>query len=785
MTIKFRLISSIFIALVWLTTSSTYAQTPAEACPGFLPSRLVVGEIGRVLPDTPNRIREHPDIDSELIGEIPVGHTVFILAEPSCDASGMAWWQVEYQGVVGWTAEGQDQTYWLEPVSRITPATATRLTQKMRLGRGHLNTKVLWLKDGTIAVGGQFGIWLYDGEHLDAEPRLLGEDMGEVTYLAATNDGTERLISVTCSQRDINYTCIGNTVRFWSLETGHQLSAVTFDAAFGFILSANSDATMVASTTDGTTIQLWDLTTGKRSMTLPKQADTISALAFSPDGKVLASGTMNGEVRLWDVGTGTPHAVLSSQKYQITDIEFSPDGKTVATAIAIEKVYFWDVMTGTLIWSVPNNADVEDPYIVYGYMPSDGSTTAADLTFNTNGSLLAAANWAGTLTLWDAHTGQQLRVIDTKSYDNVTGIAFNPDGTQLATNHVDPDWHWDNSVKVWEITSEQQVANLQSGHIDGVSDVEFSSDGLSLVSSSGQYNFVRNYDYVRVWDIVSGDQHVLLGGQWMSMWDVEFSPDSKLIATAGEAGGGEGSRAAVWLWEADSGDEWGALYGQGTMDSLHTTVAFHPDGTQLAASLFHDDTIGLWDINAARERYDTSAKEAEQLSFINDDIYSYTERLLYSPNGLLLATANYDGVRLWDATTGDEIQVFPSQANTVRDIAFSPDGKLIAAANGIPSFSNDSLVDNALHIYDVSTYQEVKVIKHDSAVTSVAFTDDGLLLATSTFDGRLRLWEPDTYTLLSEISTSCGKINRLDFNADGTLLALACSDSTIRVMGIG
>ena len=86
-------------------------------CPGFLPSRLVIGQRGRVTPGDPNRMREAPNTSSQIIGQIP-GEGVFTVLEgPICDhTNGIAWWNVDYQGLIGWTAEGQGASYWIEPL---------------------------------------------------------------------------------------------------------------------------------------------------------------------------------------------------------------------------------------------------------------------------------------------------------------------------------------------------------------------------------------------------------------------------------------------------------------------------------------------------------------------------------------------------------------------------------------------------------------------------------------------------------------------------------------------
>ncbi|MCK6577686.1 MAG: hypothetical protein L6Q98_06230 [Anaerolineae bacterium] len=116
------LFSPTFEALPWAPVGSGGAPgggaggQPAALCPGSPPPRLSPGRIGRVLPGDPNRLRAAPE-SGRVIDNIPGGAAFTVLGGPQCGAqSGLTWWQVEYNGQVGWTAEGQANIYWLEPV---------------------------------------------------------------------------------------------------------------------------------------------------------------------------------------------------------------------------------------------------------------------------------------------------------------------------------------------------------------------------------------------------------------------------------------------------------------------------------------------------------------------------------------------------------------------------------------------------------------------------------------------------------------------------------------------
>jgi hypothetical protein len=118
------------------TATPTATASGRSICPGALPSRLQVGESGMVSLDPPvaNRVRQEPDRDAEILGQIMPGEKFTVLEGPRC-ADGWTWWRVRSraQDLEGWSSEGDAATYWLQPVPAPTP-TATPTTQPGKLG---------------------------------------------------------------------------------------------------------------------------------------------------------------------------------------------------------------------------------------------------------------------------------------------------------------------------------------------------------------------------------------------------------------------------------------------------------------------------------------------------------------------------------------------------------------------------------------------------------------------------------------------------------------------------
>ena len=436
---------------------------------------------------------------------------------------------------------------------------------------------------------------------------------------------------------------------------------------------------------------------------LTSDGASVNAVAYSPDGKLLAIGSGDGIVRLWDPVTqrqiGVPLATVR-RAGAIDSVAFSPDGTMVAAAGQAGRVWLWNVATRRLIGQ---------PFV--------GDVSAVrSIAFSRAGNLLAAGHFDGTVELWDAASGQQVGA--PLHAGEVLSVAFNPDGTILATGGYDRADH--GTLQLWDVRSRQPIGGpLETNTLTGsltyiftVSAVAFSPDGTIVAAAQGD-------GIVQLWNVTSRKG---LGSLfWANLnstgiTSIAFSPDGKFLA------GGDDDGMAL-LWDLATQQPIGTPV---TTDSRPVeAVAFSRDGKTLATGS-NDGTARLWDVrlddNDPAGLISAGTRQADSVAF--------------SPDGKTLATGNADDtLRLWDVATQQPIGVpLRGATNWVYSVAFSPDGKTLAAGS----------YDGTVRLWNVATNQQIgaPLASGDNhQIDSVAFSPNGNTLAAGYSNGVVQLWD--------------------------------------------
>jgi len=382
----------------------------------------------------------------------------------------------------------------------------------------------------------------------------------------------------------------------------------------------------------------------------------------------------------------------------------------------------------------------------------------------------------------------------------VTCAALSGDGKWLASgSHA--------TVTIWDVVARREKMILR-GHVGAVSGVAFSRDGRYIVSAG------EGDRAMKVWDVVTGVEELNLSTGAL-VRSVSINHDGTFIA----AGCADGSGPMLRMWQARTGKEMFTIAGHSRVSGL----SFSGDGKYLVATTTKGNkrAARVWDTATGAEKQAFGDKKKIPLD-------EHVVAAAFSGNGDRLVLGYNDSrgtIKMWDLATGQmkwviekhgkRISEFVGLRWRIEELAFSPDGKRIAARlvldngdresrwlklwdadNGKEvfgyggsyefAFSGDirhfvwAGSDGTLTIWDAHSEQRRLDLYHRAPATSVTFLNNRQIGARVA--GQVKLWDALTGQL--EAVRSHAYPNDVVFSADGQSLAGGDWDGNTRCVSV-
>jgi WD40 repeat protein len=321
----------------------------------------------------------------------------------------------------------------------------------------------------------------------------------------------------------------------------------------------------------------------------------------------------------------------------------------------------------------------------------------------------------------------------------ISSVAFSPGSDDLALACRD------GNIVVCSLHP-RGIRALLKGHSARAWSVAFSPDGKTLASASGEWaqsgapKFVRIWDLplssVRVWDVQTGRSWALRDEGGPAEFSVAFSPDGKTLASGGR-------NQMVRVWDVASGR---LIRAQRGHEDLVRSVAFHPDGRTIISAGF-DATIRFWDAATGRQARDPIHidRTAANCVVISRDGRTFAANTTgpddptqppTAPGAIGFQTSAPGVIKVWDWSSGKERVTLRGCRSSILNLAFSPDGRVLASGGGPPG---------EVKLWDIESGRSIAdLMGHRQWVESVAFSPDGKILATvggsATGPGEIKLW---------------------------------------------
>ena len=456
-----------------------------------------------------------------------------------------------------------------------------------------------------------------------------------------------------------------------------------------------------------------------------KQVETSNKydyMMFSPDGKKIGFFDKNDNFTILALDkdeekTKIPKSLGNFKDFWF-EVAWSNDGKTIASVSDDHKIKLWDAVEGKFIKAIVDPLDPQEKF--------------TSVSFSGDGKTVASGSLDGKIKLWNVDDGKLIYTIPVDKNPKIDKVSLSPKGKNIA----------------FVSDGDVYLFNLEKKETLSIADNDGYFRSLVWSHNGDTIAYTNKNNTVFLWD-TSGKFLQTLIGHDAPITIIKFTPDGKKIATASED-----NTVRLWKLSENKLEKF-----ESPNKTNFLSVALNSDGN-IIASGSNDNTVKIWTKQGKQKNWEPIPTQIEY----NNDVLSL------SPDGKIIAFASEKTIKLWNKQE-NFIKEIGTHNDSVKSIAWSPDGKTIASVSEDNIIKRWNLDGEKLHSF--------KVEEHGS-VLSVALSPDGKTIASGSSDNTIKLWNEKG----KDFRTLKGHVNdvlSVAFSPDGKTLASASMDSTVKL----